>query len=132
MDPITAALLAAIAAGVTKGLTQVGQQSIVDGYHRLKELLLSKFGPQSEVVKSVENLEAKPDSKGRKEILQEEVVDSKAEQDPELRQAAQDLLEQIKKQPGGEQHIQQAIGSFVAQADRSSTATVNVNQPKDS
>ena len=83
------------------------------------------------MVKSVENLEAKPDSKGRKEMLREEMVDSKAEQDPELRQAAQDLLEQIKKQPGGEQHIQQAIGSFIAQADRSSTATVNVNQPKD-
>lgn len=132
MDPVTAALLAAIAAGVTKGLTQVSQQSIVDAYHRLKELLSNKFGPQSDVVKSVENLEVKPDSKGRKEILQEEVVDSKAAQDPELRQAAQDLLEQIKKQPGGEQHIQQAIGSFIAQADRSSSATVNVNQPKDS
>jgi hypothetical protein len=57
------------------------------------------------------------------------VVASKADQDPELRQAAQALLEQIKKQPGGEQHIQQAIGSFIAQADRSSTATVNVNHP---
>jgi hypothetical protein len=132
MDPITTAILAAIAAGVTEGLTKVGQKSIVDGYHRLKELLSSKFGHQSAVVKSVEDLEAKPDSKGRKETLQEEVVASKAEQDPELRHAAHDLLEQIKKQPGGEQHIQQAIGSFIAQADRSSSATVNVNQPKDS
>jgi hypothetical protein len=131
MDPLTTAILAAIAAGVTGGVTQVGQQAIVDGYHRLKELLTSKFGPHSDVVKSVEALEAKPDSKGRNETLQEEVAASKADQDPQLRQAAQQLLEQLKTLPQGEQHIQQAIGNYNAQADRGSSASVNVNQPKD-
>ncbi len=40
------------------------------------------------------------------------------------------LLEQIKAQPGGEQHIQNAIGSYIAQADHGGTATVTVNHPE--
>jgi hypothetical protein len=131
MDPITTAIIAALSAGVTGGVTQVGQQTIVDIYHRLKELLTSRFGAQSEVVKSVEALEAKPESNGRKKMLQEEVAASKAEQDPQIHQAAQQLLEQLKTLPQGEQHIQQAIGSYNALADRRSSASVNVNQPKD-
>ena len=131
MDPISTAIIAALTAGVTGGATKVGQQALVDAYAALKSLLKRKFGDHSDVVKSVEGLEAKPESAGRKETLKEEVATAKADQDPEIRQAAQNLLNQISTLPGGEQHIQQAIGSYIAQADRNSTASVNVNQPKD-
>lgn len=126
MDPITTAIIAAVAAGVTK----VGPQAIADAYTALKDLLKSKFGVHSDVFKSVDDLEAKPDSAGRKATLQEEVAAAKADQDPDIRKAAQELLDKISAQPGGGQHIQQAIGSYIAQADRNSTASVNVNQPK--
>jgi hypothetical protein len=131
MDPITTAIIAALAAGVTGGATKVGQQVIVDAYTALKGLLKKKFGEQSEVVKSVEGLESKPDSTARKELLKEEVTAVKADQDADILRAAQDLLEKIKTQPGGESHIQQATGSYIAQADRNSTASVNVNQTKE-
>lgn len=129
MDPITAAIVAALSAGALSGLTDTAKKVIGDAYDGLKALLKKKFGTQSEVVKSVENLEAKPESPSRQGMLKEEVQAVQADQDPDLLQAAHTLLEQIKAQPGGEQHIQNAIGSYIALADRGSTATVTVNRP---
>ena len=123
MDPVTIAIVAAlgyIAAGA-------GQAVGNDAYEKLKATLKQRFGDDSEVVKSAENLEAKPDSAGRKQTLQEEVETCGADRDPEVRQAAQELLDQLNAQPGGEQHIQNAVGSYIAQADRGSTATVDVD-----
>src|SRR5215469_11569836 len=127
MDPITAAIIAALTAGALSGLTDTSRKLIADAYTGLKSLLLKKFGGQSPVVQSVTNLEARPESPNRQGVVQEEVQAAKADQDPDLLQAAQSLLEEIKAQPGGEQHIQNAIGSYIAQADHGSTATVNVN-----
>ena len=129
MDPITAAIIAALTAGALSGLTDTSRKLIADAYTGLKSLLLKKFGGQSPVVQSVTNLEARPESPNRQGVVQEEVQAAKADQDPDLLQAAQSLLEEIKAQPGGEQHIQNAIGSYIAQADHGSTATVNVNRP---
>ena len=38
------------------------------------------------------------------------------------------LTLEIEKLPDGEQHIQHAVGRYIAQADRGSTATVSVNR----
>jgi hypothetical protein len=129
MDPFSAAIIAALTAGVLSGFTDTSKKLITDAYAGLKSLLIKKFGDQSSLVQSVTNLEAKPESPNRQRVLQEEVQAAKADQDPDLLQAAHALLEQIKAQPGGEQHIQNAIGSYIAQADHGSTATVNVNRP---
>jgi hypothetical protein len=131
MDPITTAIVAALSVGVMSGLTDTGKQLILDTYDGLKALLKKKFGSQSEVVKSVENFEARPASQSRQGMLQEEVEAVKADQDPDLLQAAYTLLNQIRAQPGGEQHIQNAIGSYIVQADRGSTASINVNHPRE-
>jgi hypothetical protein len=131
MDPITTAIVAALAAGVAGGATEVGKKVVVDAYVTLKTALKNKFGGDGDLVDAVDKLEKKPDSGGRKEVLQEEVAAAKADQDPEILKAAQDLIDQIKAQPGGEQHIQTAIGNYIAQADRGGTATVSVNQPKE-
>lgn len=132
MEPITTtAIIAALAAGVIKSAASVGEKVLVDGYAALKALLQRKFGGQSKVIRAVEDLEAKPDSEGRKLTLKEEVEEAKADEDSEIRQAAEALLEQLKAQPGGRQHIQNAVGSYIAQADRQSTAQVRVNQPNE-
>lgn len=57
--------------------------------------------------------------------LQEEVAAVKADQGPEVSRAVQELLTLLHAQLGGEQHLQQAIGRNIAQADRGSTATVS-------
>jgi hypothetical protein len=130
MDPITAAIVAALVSGVAgigSGVAEVGKQAIVESYQSCKNLIKKKFGPSSDLAHAVDGLEAKPDSAGRKEILKEEVAAVKADQDPEIRQVAQQLLEQIGKQPGGQQHLQQAIGNYIAQAEQGSNASVNVS-----
>ncbi len=130
MDTIALAIMAAVTAGAASGVTQVGQQFVVDAYKALKAKLKSRFGEESEVVKAVEQLEKKPDSAGRKASLKEELQSAQADQDADLRQLAQALLEKITAQPNGAQIVQQATGNYIAQANNGSTATVNVNTPK--
>jgi hypothetical protein len=129
MDPITAAIVAALAAGAVSGATKVGEQVITDGYSKLKELLKKKFGAKSKVVNAVKELEANPKSDARKEVLKEEVADAKADKDADLVKAAQVLLKTIKAQPGGEQIVQTAIGDQNIQIAGDGNV-VSVNTPK--
>jgi hypothetical protein len=131
MDPITTAILAAIAAGVAASSGKVAEKTVLDGYNALKAILLTKFGQASYVIKAVDSVEARPDSPGRKETLREEIVASKADKDPEILEAAQTLVKMLKATPSGEQHIQSAIGSYIAQADSGSTAKVEINKPRE-
>ena len=124
MDPVTAAIVAAIAAGVSK----VGEQAIADSYEALKKLLTNKFGEKSEVVKAVDRLESKPESEGRKATLEEEITDAKVNEDEDILKAAQAILKLLESQPGGGQFIQKATGSYIAQAGPRGTASVQVNQ----
>jgi hypothetical protein len=132
MDPITfTAIVAALSAGVASGAGKVVETALVDAYQGLKSTLKRKFGDDSEVVEAVAKLEQKPDSEARKALLQEEMEAAGVDEDDEIRQAAEKLRELIKSQPGGEQHIQHAVGSYIAQADRGSTATVNVDRSRE-
>jgi hypothetical protein len=125
MDPVTAALLTAIAAGAAK----VGEQILVDGYAALKSLLGRKFGSESKVVKAVDELEANPNSAARKEVVKEEVAMVKADQDQEIVQMAQSLLESVQALPGGKEIVQSAIGDQNIQIAGSGNS-VSVNTPK--
>jgi phage terminase small subunit len=128
MEPITfTAIVAALSAGVATGAGKVVENALVDAYQGLKATLKRKFGDDSEVVNAVNKLEQKPDSDARKALLQEEAEAANVDKDPQVRKAAQELLNRIKTQPRGEQHVQYARGSHIAQADRGSTATVNVD-----
>lgn len=85
---------------------EVISQGVVDAYTSLKRLLRRTFSQDSPLIEAVEKLEQDPDSEGRKITLQEKVKAAGADQQPDITQAAQALLDQIKAQPGGEQHIQ--------------------------
>lgn len=129
MDPITAAIVAAISAGALGGLTEVGKTALTDAYSKLKALLVKKFGKQSDVVQAVDQVEAKPISEARKATLAEEVAASKADQDAELLQVAQALLQALQSSPENAQHLQTATGNYIAQADRGSHASVQIGTP---
>lgn len=129
MEPISFTAIVAFLG--YKAAEQVVSGAVSDAYESLKDKLSSQFGGDSEVIEAVNMLEKRPDSEARKEVLQEEVERTAVDQDLEVRQAAQRLLEQIEFQPGGEQHIQYARGSYIAQADRGSTATVNVERSEE-
>src|SRR5215217_4932370 len=115
VEPVSvtaAAIVAALTAGIGAGAGKVGESVIADAYQGLKGLLKWRFGDNSEVVKAAETMEEDPGSEWRKGMLEERVKASGADRDPDVRRAAQELLEQIKAQPGGEQHVQNAIGSY--------------------
>ena len=92
MDPITAAIVAALTAGAIGGLTETSKTAITDAYHKLKDLLNEKFGAKSNVVQAIDQLETKPGSVGRKETLQEAMIAINAEQDSEMLAASKHLL----------------------------------------
>ena len=125
MEPITAAIIAALTAGAASGITEAAKKAISDGYSGLKALINKKFGGKSDVTDAIEKLQAKPESPGRQQTLAEELKAINASADPELLGAAQSLLELIKAVPHGDQHIQNAVGTGIAQADRGSTASVS-------
>ncbi len=129
MDPITAAIVAALTAGAVSGATKVAEQAISDAYGKLKELLGKKFGAKSKVVKAVKELETNPKSEARKAVVKEEVVAAKADKDADLLKAAQALLNAIKAKPGGEQIVQMVMGDQNIQIAGDGNV-VNVNTPK--
>ena len=133
MEPITFTAIVAALGIIAEGAGRaVGQNLATDAYEKLKNTLKRKFGDDSEVVKAVDTAEEDPKSDWRQGMLKEKLERAGADQDPEVRKAAQDLLDQVKAQPSGEQHIQNAIGSYQAQVmGDHSTATVRVNQPKE-
>jgi hypothetical protein len=101
MDPVTLAIVTSLA--------NLSQTAIQDAYMAFKAALQKKYGIKSELLESVNKLEQKPDSKARQSVLQEEVANAKADQDPKLLQIANDLLEKIKELPGAKINISQDL-----------------------
>jgi hypothetical protein len=129
MDPITAAIVTAASAGAIEGLTEVSKTALTGVYGKLKALLVNKFGKESEVVQAVEQVEAKPASPARQALLAEEVLTVRADQDAELLQLAQTLLQALPASWEQAGHIQMATGTYIAQADRASHASVQIGTP---
>lgn len=100
MDPITAALMAALAAGAT----QVGKSAVVDSYNGVKALIKKKF-EKTDLPAAIENLEKKPDSKSRQGMVQEEVESANADKDPEIMSTVQALVDAVMNTPDGQKVI---------------------------
>ena len=123
MDPVTAAIVAAVAAlgaGMARSASDVGAQAVNDAYDGLKHVLKQKCGGEaSKVAKAVADVEAHPDSAGRQAVLSEEVVAAGAHQDPAVLVAVQALREQL-LQAGAAVHVAQYRAE--ATADRAAAA----------
>ncbi len=130
MDPITTAIVAALTAGATAGITDTTKALISDTYQKLKEAMQKKFGHESSLAQSLAVLEAKPTAVTRQQILDEEIIDVHADQDPDILYVAQKLLQQINAHPEGERHVLHVIGDYNAVVGRDGNATVNVNTPQ--
>jgi beta-phosphoglucomutase-like phosphatase (HAD superfamily) len=106
MDIITTAIVAALA--------NMSNDVIKDGYNALKMALKEMFGSEGDLIDAVEKLENKPESEARKATVQEEVETAKVNDNSEILKLAQDLIEQIKKQPGGQEIINQTQTNTVS------------------
>ena len=96
MDPITGAIVAALAVGVASGATEVGKKVIVDAYKALKAAIEKKYGDDDKITKAVTDLESEPDFKPNQDSLAGRVEQAKAADDPQLQQLAQALLDALK------------------------------------
>ena len=105
MDSITTAIVAAISAGVTKGITTAGKKAVVDAYNGLKKIISSKFGRDDQVSKTIVKLEEKPDSKERQIILSEQVATAKADHDSEILEITQELINALNGTEAGRNAI---------------------------
>lgn len=87
MEPLTTTLFTALIAGAAAGATTAASQAIKDAYVGLKQLVLNIFGAAAPVASAIQQLEAKPDSEGRKLILKEELETALPTSSPAAQQA---------------------------------------------
>ena len=145
MDPRALEAIIAALPYVAEGAAQAGQtvgegagQAVGTGlvhaaFGKLRSALRKGSSDEDRVTKSVDELVVDPKSEGRKLTLAEQLEASGADENPEVRAAARELLDAVKAQPGGEQHVANvmtAVGRYIAQADRGGTANVWVNRPE--
>jgi hypothetical protein len=129
MDPVSLALLTALGAGVTSGLTDVTKQTIVAGYTKLKERLLARFGPSHpDLEHALTTVEAKPTSQARQSVLVEELTAARVADDPELVTLAHTLLQQLQHTQHGSQVIQHVQNSAVSQYGNAMTYNIQGDQ----
>jgi Mg/Co/Ni transporter MgtE len=91
MDPISAVVLAALVAGLSAGITDVGRKAIGDGYEGLKRIIAAKYGEQGQLAQAINSLEERPESAGRQATMQEEVAEAQADHDAEVLAAVRNL-----------------------------------------
>ncbi|WP_328392836.1 hypothetical protein [Nocardia sp. NBC_00416] len=102
MDPVTAVVVSAIAAGAAAGVSDTAAQMVKDAYRGLKDLLSRKYEQVD-----VSGLERKPDSEVKKQSLAEDLDDAGAAGDAELGAAALAVLGAVR------QHHPQVVGAEV-------------------
>jgi len=96
MEPITAAILAALNSDLVK-------TGLSDAYQGLKAVIRRKWGDSAPINKAITALEEDPKSKAQAAVLDEKVGAVKAADDSEVLQALQQLVEQMKSRGvGGE------------------------------
>jgi tetratricopeptide (TPR) repeat protein len=95
MSVISTAIMAALASNVAGG---IDDNSLRERYQTLKDALSQKYGPASDLMQALEQLERKPTSNGRMQVLKEEITALKANDDSELLALAHALLDEISSQ----------------------------------
>ncbi|MEV6279664.1 hypothetical protein [Nocardia sp. NPDC051832] len=96
MDPVTAVVVSAIAAGAAAGLGDTASQAVKDAYSGLKRLISGRYQGVDVAV-----VERKPDSQAKRESLAEDLEDAGAAGDAELAHAAVAVLEAVRQHAPG-------------------------------
>jgi len=81
---ITDVIAAAISAGFTSGVTEVGKNVIIDTYTNIKSKLIEKLGKENKVTRAVEELENEPEFKPHEVTLEARIEQSGILQNKEL------------------------------------------------
>jgi hypothetical protein len=101
MDPISAAIIAA----VTDGVKDVGKEAVLDAYNGLKNWIVKKAGKDAKVATAIAEVEQSPDSKARQMVLAEEMGMAKIAEESDLLSLANKLIEALKETDAGRQAV---------------------------
>ena len=108
MDPISL-ILAALGAGALAAAKDTAGTAVKDAYQGLKTLIKKKF--EGDVLGQA-MVDAKPEEiKQAEGLLKDKIVEAGVDKDNEITKLAQDLLDKLQEQPGGQQIITQNISN---------------------
>jgi disulfide oxidoreductase YuzD len=108
MEPISL-IIAALGAGAIAAAKDTATTAVKDTYQGLKALIKKKF--EGDVLGQA-MVDAKPEEiKQAEGLLKDKITKAGADRDAAIIQAAQELLNQVKEQPGGQQIITQNISN---------------------
>ncbi|MBN3960303.1 hypothetical protein [Nostoc sp. NMS8] len=108
MEPISL-IIAALGAGAIAATKETAGTAVKDAYQGLKALIKKKL--EGDVLGQA-MVDAKPEEiKQAEGLLKDKITKAGADQDAAIIQAAQELLNQVKEQPGGQQIITQNISN---------------------
>jgi prophage DNA circulation protein len=93
MEPISAAVIAAVQALASSDAVKAG---VKDAYEGLKAVIRRKWGDAAPISKAITAIEEDPESKAQAAVLEEKVGAVKAADDTEVAQALRQLVEQMK------------------------------------
>lgn len=132
MDPITSAIIAALTAGATGGLTDTTKKLIADLYGSIKERIQQKHGKESKVAKAINDLESEPGFVPYQAGLHQRINESGIDRDPEIVGLANRLLSLIQQNQNGarQQNIQNVCGNGNVVAGPYGTAINLQRQPE--
>ncbi|MFW6182229.1 MAG: hypothetical protein ACOC8X_00420 [Chloroflexota bacterium] len=109
MDPVTTAIVAAVLADADEAerLSDENKEEIVDKYDDLVVLLEEAYALDSRLIEVLYQLED-DDTAAHRQMLHQEVKIVRADREPAIVQAAQQVLDTIAAQPGGDEIILRA------------------------
>ncbi|MEA5550487.1 hypothetical protein VB713_05760 [Anabaena cylindrica UHCC 0172] len=107
-------IIAALGAGAIAASKETAGTAVKDAYQGLKTLIKKKFAEQGKADSStiLDKFEHKPEK--TKALLEDELLESgldKLDKNEEIIKLAENLLNQVKEQPGGQQTINQNISN---------------------
>ncbi len=115
MEPVTAAIAAAVALGAAEGLKSIVPQAVSDAYAGLKKLIQDRYGKQEDVVDAVDYVTKKPEAEPRRQMLEQALKEAGADKDQELTKSADNLLAVVEQHnPNAAAGIGMDIGTLKA------------------
>src|ERR1700674_4390428 len=91
MEPFTASLVGALAAGAVAAAKDTASQAIKDAYAGIRKYIKDRYAAVQ-----LEALEKEPDSKGQQLVVQEKLKKADADKDPELPKLLKQFVEALK------------------------------------
>ncbi|MCC5607198.1 hypothetical protein LC612_10455 [Nostoc sp. CHAB 5834] len=108
MDPISL-IIAALGAGAIAAAKDTAGTAVKDAYQGLKTLIKKKFESEPKAQMVLEEHETDPETYNAP--LKKKLAEAGADKDQEIIKLAENLLNQVKEQPGGQQIISQNISN---------------------